>query len=278
MNQDLARNKRQVLVRNLKGLGSVLVAFSGGMDSAFLLALAREALGEDVLAVTAHSPIHPPREWKEARAFASELGVPHLVVQSDEMALPEFVSNPVDRCYHCKRRLLEILFRLASEKGMAHVAHGANLDDVDDFRPGSRAAEERGVIAPLLEARLTKEEIRFLSREMNLSTSEKPPNPCLATRIPYGTPITADRLKMVLESEEFLLGLGLKQVRVRHHGILSRIELDEEDMGKFLEGGLKQAVVQKLREIGFAHVALDLEGYKQGKLNRGMGEEKTDGF
>lgn len=269
MNENIARQKREDLISQLRNLGSLLVAFSGGVDSTFLLALAHQTSGERVAAATASSIIHPIREEKIARDFTREKGIHHVVFCSEEMDLPGFVANRDDRCYHCKRHLFEKVFEIARQMGIKHVAHGANVDDLKDFRPGFRAANEAGVLAPLVNADLTKEEIRFLSREMGLSIWNKLAMACLATRIPYGSPVTKEKLNMVEQAEEFLLEHGFNEVRVRHHGSVARIELGTvKDLKRVLDEGLRKAVVDKLRKIGFEHVSLDLEGYVLGKMNR----------
>lgn len=274
MDKELARWKKERLISQLKKLDSLLVAFSGGVDSAFLLAVAHQVLADKVLGVTARSIIHPGWEGDEAREFAMKRGIHHLVISSEEMGLPEFVANRPDRCYHCKRHLIQALFGVAGEHGIGRLAHGANTDDLRDYRPGFRAAEEAGVMAPLIDAELSKEEIRFLSRQMDLPTWEKPPMPCLASRIPYGSPITEEKLRMVQEAEVFLLERGFKEVRVRHHGSVARIEVGSGEQGKIMAEGLRGAIVDRLRDIGFQHVAVDLEGYRSGKMNRSLGKEQ----
>lgn len=261
INKDIARSKKEKLVSELKDLDSLVVAFSGGVDSTFLLALAYQALGEKVLAVIASSAIHPDREIENAGRFAMERGIHHIVFQSDEMGIPEFVSNSQDRCYHCKRHLFQMIFKIARDNDIRHVIHGENVDDLNDYRPGFRAAGEAGVIAPLIDAKLTKNEIRFLSKEMGLSTWDKPALPCLATRIPYGVLITVEDLRMVEKAEAFLLEQGFGEVRVRHHGSVARIEVNKENLKKFVAEDLRSIIVDKLREIGFEHIALDLEEY-----------------
>ena len=266
----IAKQKKIELISHLKKLDSIIVAFSGGVDSTFLLFLAHQTLGENVVAVTANSAIHPIRETENARTFAHEKGVQHVVFESNEMSLPAFVSNDADRCYWCKQHMLQALSKMAEEKGIENIVHGANLDDLKDFRPGFRAANEAGVIAPLIDAQLTKQEIRFLSKEMGLSTWDKPSMPCLATRIPYGSPITKEKLKMVEEAETFLLKQGFSNIRVRHHDSVARIEIDSKELKNIMRKDLRKAVIDKFREVGFQHIALDLEGHISGKTNRSL--------
>ncbi len=272
MDKNAAKLKIEDLVHHLASLDSLLVAFSGGVDSAFLLVMARQVLGEKVVGATASSIIHPVRETAEAKDFARKRGISHIVFPSEELSVSGFVANSPDRCYLCKKSLFEKLFEIAREKGIKHVAHGANLDDLADYRPGFRAAKEAGVIAPLIDAQLGKEEIRFLSKEMGLSTWDRPAMPCLATRFPYGSPITEENLKMVEDAESFLVEQGFKVVRVRHHGSLARIEVGRSEMENIMNEGLGKAIVEEFRTIGFEHVALDLEGYVSGSLNRSIGK------
>jgi uncharacterized protein len=265
--------KKEDLVHHLKELDSLLVAFSGGVDSTFLLALAHEVLGDRVVAATASSITYPSREHDEAVKFTSERRIQHIVFRSDEASLPEFISNGPDRCYHCKKFLCQSLIKIAGQKGLKYVAHAANLDDLEDYRPGLKAAEEMGIISPLMDARLSKGEIRLLSKEMGLATWDKPAMACLASRIPYGSPITFEKLKMVNDAEEFLSKSGFKQFRVRHHGPVARIEVDRKDMAKVTESEFSKRLVAEFRQIGFLHIAVDLEGYVSGSLNRAV--EKT---
>ncbi len=268
-------SKKQALIERLKALDSLLVAFSGGVDSTFLLAAARQVLGEKVVACTATSIVYPSRESKEAMSFAKEKGADHVIMATDAMSLPDFTANKPDRCYHCKKYLFEKLKELAAQKGIKHIAHAANLDDLKDYRPGWRAAQEMGILAPLVDARLTKEEIRFLSREMGLATWNKPTMACLASRIPFGESITEKKLRMIQEAEGFIASLGFTQYRVRYHGAVARIEVVPEDIQRIVEKTVRDRIVAKLKEIGFLHVALDLEGYVSGSLNRALREEKA---
>ena len=260
------------LYDRLKNADSLLVAYSGGVDSSFLLAAAEETLGDRVVAATAVSEIYPLREQQAAKAFTMERGIEHIFFSSKELTLPDFVSNGPDRCYYCKKSLFEKLVQIAQEKGIRQVVHGANADDLKDYRPGLRAAEEAGITAPLIEADLGKEEIRFLAREMGLPQWDKPPMACLATRIPYGNPVTPKKLKMIEEAEAFLLDQGIRQCRVRHHGHLARIELDQAGQKMVMDDHLRNVIVRKFRDIGFLHVALDLEGYVSGSMNRALDE------
>ncbi|MCD6560934.1 MAG: ATP-dependent sacrificial sulfur transferase LarE [Deltaproteobacteria bacterium] len=270
MDKKAVRQKKEDLIRRLRRLGSLLTAFSGGVDSSFLLAVSHQVLREKTLAVTASSVIHPAGEIKDACDFAGKYGIKHVVFRSDVMKLKDFQANGPERCYYCKRHLFKKLFSIADERNIKHVAHGANLDDLKDFRPGFRAAHEAGVIAPLIEAQLHKEEIRFLSREMGLSTWDKPSMPCLASRIPYRNLITDKKLKMVEETEAFLAGLGFIRSRVRHYGSVAIIEAGINDLEKVTRKNCREVITERFRKAGFDHVALDLEGYVPGKMNRGF--------
>ena len=262
--------KKQALLDSLRALDSLLVAFSGGVDSTFLLAVAHEALGKKVLAVTAHSIIYPLSEIEEAVAFTNSRGIEHVLLASEASRLPEFVANPPERCYFCKKYLFERLREIAEQRGIRSIAHAANMDDFDDFRPGWKAAVEMGGIAPLVDARLTKEEIRYLSKEMGLGTWNKPSMACLASRVPYGEPITETKLRMIGEAEREIASHGFTQYRVRHHGPVARIELTASDMKRFMEPEIRDNIVTKLKELGFLYVTLDLEGYVTGSLNKAL--------
>jgi uncharacterized protein len=267
MPSDVER-KYENLLEILGRYESMVVAFSGGVDSAFLLSVAHRKLGPKVIAVTAESVIYPVSETDRAKAFAKDLGVEHVVIRSNEMEIPGFVENSPERCYHCKKAMIETLREVAASRGIRWIAHGANADDPDDFRPGLRATEEEGVLAPLLEAGLTKDDIREISRAKNLPTWNLPTMACLATRIPYGTKITAQKLAAVRDAEQCLERLGFEQARVRHHGTTARIEIPAEFFERIMDPDVRAAIVEAFRSIGFYHVALDLEGYVSGKMNR----------
>jgi uncharacterized protein len=269
-------SKKQALIERLKTVDSLLVAFSGGVDSTFLLALARQVLGEKVVACTATSIVYPSRESKEAMSFAKEKGADHVIMATDAMSLPDFTANKPDRCYHCKKYLFEKLKELAAQKGIKHIAHAANLDDLKDYRPGWRAAEEMGILAPLVDARLTKEEIRFLSREIGLASWNKPSMACLASRIPFGESITEKKLRMIQEAEGFIAGLGFTQYRVRYHGPVARIEVEPEDIHRLIDKEMRMKIVDRLKDLGFLHVSVDLEGYVSGSTNRGLEAVKVE--
>ena len=263
-----AASKKENLIHYLEKLDSLLVAFSGGVDSTFLLALSHQTLMDKVVAVTESSTTYPSREREEAIKFTKDRGIEHIVFQADETSIAEFVSNAPDRCYHCKKSLSKNLLNIAKQKRISHVAYAANLDDLSDYRPGMDAAREMGIIAPLVDAHLSKEEIRFLSKEMGLPTWDKPAMACLASRIPYGEPITTKKLKMVEEAEDFLADQGFRQYRVRHHGSVARIEVAGSEIKKVTGPELRKNIVEKFRQIGFYHIAVDLEGYFSGSMNR----------
>lgn len=267
---DLIAGKNKRLMEILEGYPALAVAFSGGVDSTFLLAAAKAALGDRVSAVTADSPIHSRREMREALATAKALGVHHIMVPFEEIMAPGFVANPPERCYTCKQLIFAEIMRVAASLGIEQVAHGVNMDDLGDYRPGLKAAEEMGVAAPLVEAGLTKSDIRALSRRMQLPTWNKPSMACLASRIPYGRPITREALRMVETAEDALLQLGFDGCRVRHHGSVARVEVAPGDLKRTLHPAVRAEILKRLKTIGFKHIAIDLEGYVAGSLNRSI--------
>lgn len=264
------KDKRERLIRKIQAMGSFVVAFSGGVDSTYLLAVSHQILGNAIMAVTAASPLHPAEEIESAIQLAESMGVEHMVVESQEMNHPEFVQNRADRCYLCKTMLFGELLDIARMKGFGLVADGANMDDLADFRPGMKATRELGIVSPLMDVSLGKEEIRTLSREMQLPTWNKPAMACLASRIPYGVPLTPDRLEKVARAEAVLREAGFRQCRVRYHGDVARIEIPLAQITSIFSQEMKAHIVQELRRIGFNHISVDMEGYTQGSMNRGI--------
>ena len=245
----------------------MIVAFSGGVDSTFLAAMAYEALGENARAITGVSPSVAPAEREESAALARQIGIPHEFVETHEMENPEYVANSPMRCFHCKDELYGVLGAIAERAAGTLVIDGTNADDAGDWRPGRKAAQQHGVKSPLLDLGFTKAEIRELSKEMNLPTWDKPAMACLASRIPHGSPVTVEALDQVGAAEAALRRLGLRELRVRHHGDIARIETDAEGMAIAFAPGNRELVVERLRNLGFKHVALDLAGYRSGSMN-----------
>lgn len=274
LTSDPLLNKKKTLFDILRRCESMAVAFSGGTDSTLLLAAARQCLGDRVIAVTAVSPLQPAREVHEAILFAKSLGTTHYTVHTREVESARFAENNENRCYICKKIIFTDLLALAAEHGIHIMAHAANRDDLEDYRPGMEAAKELGVVSPLIDAGLTKSEIRKLSRQMGLSTWNKPSGACLASRIPYGRPITAEALAMVEAAENVLTALGFSGLRVRHYGETAKIEVRPADFSRLLKPDRRLNIIGEFRKIGFLYITLDLEGYQTGRLNRSVLENK----
>ena len=267
--------KAAALEARLRALGSVLVAYSGGVDSAFLAVTATRVLGDRALCVTADSPSYPDHHRDLAIGTARAFNLRHEMVATSEVEHPDYRANPANRCYYCKHELYTRLTAIARERGFAAVVDGSNADDRGDYRPGRQAAREFGVLSPLDEAGLTKDEIRELSKERGLPTWDKPAMACLSSRIPYGSPVTIEALDQIEASEMFLRSLGIRQLRVRHHGSVARIELDESGMAVLMQSGRRSAVVERFMALGFAYVTLDLAGFRSGSMNEVIGKGKV---
>jgi uncharacterized protein len=261
--------KKQQLIDLLSEMGGCVIGFSGGVDSTLLYAVAVRVLGERALAVTVTSEIHSERELREAKELAEKIGGRHRVLAVEALGIPGVADNLEDRCYHCKTGIFTKLRAVADEAGLPHVADGSNVDDRGDYRPGRRAVKELGVRSPLEEAGLSKAEIRKLSKEMGLPTWDKPSFACLASRFPYGIKMTREMLALIGRAEEALWDLGLRTLRVRHHGDVARLELGPEEFGRVVNG-LREEVVRRVKEAGYTYVALDLQGYRTGAMNEAL--------
>jgi pyridinium-3,5-biscarboxylic acid mononucleotide sulfurtransferase len=266
-NESIPLEKQERLFAALQGIDSLLIAFSGGADSAYLAWAAHQNLGERALAVTALSASFSRHDRDQAEAFAGTTGVRHEFIETHEFDNPLYVANNADRCYHCKDELFDRLGTLAQQRNFSAIAYGINADDTRDFRPGHRAAREHQVLAPLLDADLHKEEIRQLSRRASLPTWDRPASACLSSRIPYGIAVTPELLDKIDRAESVLRDLGFHQFRVRAHGELARVELAQDELARGFGPGMPQQIAARLKALGFAFVTLDLEGYRQGSLN-----------
>ncbi len=270
---NIKKEKLNNLRNILSEMGSILIAYSGGVDSTFLLKIAREELGDKVTAVTVKSEIHHPNEIADAKKMAQKFRVKYLFIDIDILSNKEFANNSKERCYICKKEIFSRISEIAKELNLNFVADGSNYDDLSDYRPGTKAVRELMIRCPLQEALLTKDDIRLLSKEMGLPIWDKPSNSCLATRIPYRDKITLEKLKRVEKAEGFFRDLGIKQVRVRCHNKLAKIEVGEKDLLFLMEEDLRKKIISKLKQLGFIYVTLDLQGYRTGSMNEELNEK-----
>jgi uncharacterized protein len=273
------QQKYDKLKEILAGTGRLLIAYSGGVDSTFLLKVAVDTLGKDkVSACIAEGPSLPQSQYDLAARLAKEMNAEMMTIQADEMSDAAYLANKADRCYRCKSHLFEQLAGIAKENGFDTIACGHNFDDTKDYRPGNMAAADFGISAPLIEAELTKQDIRQLSKELNLPTAQIPASPCLASRIAYGIEITEKNLQQIEEAEEFLKSLGLVEFRVRHHGEVARIEVHPEDIPKIIAPEVREKIIEKLKQLGFKFVALDLAGFRSGSLNEALSQAEKSRY
>jgi pyridinium-3,5-biscarboxylic acid mononucleotide sulfurtransferase len=270
--KELMLAKLENLKTIIKKTDGAVVAFSGGVDSTLLLKVAHDILGEKVLAITANSETYPKRELEAAKAFALSLGIRHIVIETLELEIDGFADNPPDRCYYCKHELFSKLTEIAKANGMEYVFDGSNYDDRNDHRPGMRAAKQLGVVSPLKQAGMTKDDIREISKEFGLSTWNKPSFACLSSRFPYGTKITPEKLVVIGEAEDFIRDLGFTELRVRHHDNIARIEIGKADLERIIPYADK--IVEKVKSLGFLYVTLDLAGFKTGSMNYTLAEDE----
>lgn len=259
--------KLEKLKNNLKELNNLTIAFSGGVDSTFLLKVAKDILNENVLAITINASMHTKKEIKEATDYANEINVKHNVLNINNINIKEFIDNVPERCYFCKKEIFTQIMKISNENNIVNIADGSNVDDLSDFRPGMKALKELGIISPLKDVGLTKQEIRDLSKILDIPTWNKPSFACLASRIPYNHKITLQKLNMIEKSEKFIFELGFKQFRVRHHGEIARIELQQNEILRFIESGSSNKACEYLKSLGFNYVTIDLLGYRTGSMN-----------